>query len=185
MRLDTKQFNTRIIKHLRRYFFASGRDSRTALHQHASRSCHVARHSRVTQTQRRPAPKITTMGRYRRYAFYQGKSRHTLGTTESTWGVPGASSPRFLHATALRFKRTLRLTKSERFSIMGETIHGYHALSQAVALYFKSSRLSQGQQAREGLCRTHITSLPCSCTIYWCGRKEEEDEESDVLNLTW
>ena len=84
MRLDTRRFNKRTIKRLRRYFFASGRDSRTALHQQASRPCHVARHSRVGQTQKRPAPRVTTKGRDRRYALYQGKSRHTLGTTEHT-----------------------------------------------------------------------------------------------------
>jgi hypothetical protein len=68
VRLDTRRFNKRTIKRLRRYFFASGRDSRTALNQQASRPCHVTGHSKRQRTQRRPDPRVTTKGRDRRYA---------------------------------------------------------------------------------------------------------------------
>ena len=111
--------------------------------------------------------------------------RHDRVHMRCTWSLfpkvfPGNCPSIPTHIAAYKIRSDFVL-----FSVIEETVHGNYVLSQAVALYFKSSRLSQGQQAREGLCRTHITSLPCSCTIYWCGRKEEEDEESDVLNLTW
>ena len=78
MRLDTRRFNKKTIKRLRRYFFVSGRrlthgTPPTILTPFPSHE----RTPRVRETQRRPDPRVTTKGRDRRYALYQGKSRHT------------------------------------------------------------------------------------------------------------
>ena len=79
MRPDTRRFNKRTVTSASEdTSVPQAGNSCTALHQQASRPLHVtsALHERE-KTQRRPDPRVTTKGRDRRYALYQGKSRHT------------------------------------------------------------------------------------------------------------
>ena len=85
MRPDTRRFNKRTVTS------ASEDISLPQAVTHARHStnkphapCTSRAQSLSDRLKRRPDPRVTTKGRDRRYALYQGKSRHTLGTTEYT-----------------------------------------------------------------------------------------------------
>ena len=83
MRPDTRRFNKRTVTSASEDIslpqaVTHARHSTNKPHalSHVTRALHESE-KRVRETQRRPDPRVTTKGRDRRYALYQGKSRHT------------------------------------------------------------------------------------------------------------
>ena len=94
----------------------------------------VYRHSRKAGPQ-----DLSTMGRDKRCALYEGELRHTLGTTDTHEMYLEPFNSRFLQATSPSIPTHIVPYKiPKRFSVMGETVHGKHVLSQAVGSHTAS-----------------------------------------------